>query len=122
MIMQTAQQGYILADKTVIYTHNGEQCEQPVGEEGTQWWVEFCDKWEGVHLVEFATLYYTQEQIDRLEEVNRHNIVGYMEECNDYVLNGNIPNILPFENIKIQHENKKLSDALDVLILDLLEV
>ena len=121
MIMQT-EQGYTLADKTVIYMHNGEQREQPIGEEGDQWWIEFCDKWEGVDLVEFTTLHYTQEQIDRLEEVNRHNIIGYMDECNDYVINGVIPNILPFESIKLKNENKILSDALDVLILDLLEV
>ena len=85
MLIKTPE-GWELAEHTVIYTQNGEQKEQVVGEEGKQWWLDFAEKWEHTEIVEFTELHYTEEQFNRLEKIN--GMVADSEELENYVLNG----------------------------------
>lgn len=112
MLIKTPN-GWRLAEHTVRYTQNGEEIEQIVGEEGKEWWLDFAEKWEHTQIIEFTDLHYTPEQLARLEEIQEIG-EGWVEECNDYVLNGNVPDAKPFESIKIK---QLLADLAEIALL-----
>lgn len=109
MLIKTLN-GWRLAEHTVRYIQKSEEIEQVVGEEGKEWWLDFAGKWEHTQIIEFTDLYYTPEQLARLEEIQEIG-EGYMEACSDYVLNGNIPDAVPFEGRKIKQLLTDLTEA-----------
>ncbi len=112
MLIKTLD-GWKLAEHTVRYTQNGEEIEQVVGEEGREWWLDFAEKWEHTQIVEFTDLHYTAEQLTRLEEIQSIG-EGYMEACSDYVLNGNISDVEPFQVMRLK---QTLADLTEVVLL-----
>ena len=58
-------------------------------------------------------MHYTSEQLTRLEEIQGIG-EGYMEACSVYVLNGNIPDVEPFEGRKIK---QLLADLTEVVLM-----
>ncbi len=107
--------GWRLPERTVIYTQNGQTIEQPVGEEGIEWWQQFADKWEHTEIIEFTELHYTDEQLARLGEVQNIG-EGYTAECESYVIDGTIPDAEPFKIIRLEKEKAELQGVLDDLI------
>lgn len=71
----------------IRYTHKGEQVEQLTDD--VEWFNKFADKWEDFTIDEVVELEYTQEQLDRLAEVQGIE-AKHFNEIYDYVLNGNI--------------------------------
>jgi hypothetical protein len=112
MLIKTLS-GWKLAEHTVRYIQKGEEIEQVVGEEGKEWLLDFAEKWEHTQIIEFTDLHYTSEQLTRLEEIQGIG-EGYMEACSDYVLNGNIPDVEPFEGRKIK---QLLADLTEVVLM-----
>ena len=112
MLIKTLS-GWKLAEHTVRYIQKGEEIEQVVGEEGKEWWLDFAEKWEHTQIIEFTDLHYTSEQLTRLEEIQGIG-EGYMEACSDYVLNGKIPDVEPFEGRKIK---QLLADLTEVVLM-----
>ena len=107
MLIKTPE-GWKLAEHTVIYSENGEQKEKIVGEEGTDWWVDYTEKWN-LDIVEFTELNYTPEQLVRLEEVQ--GIKTHHGAVENYVLNGEITDVEPFKVLKLEKENASLKVA-----------
>ena len=71
----------------VRYTHKEEKVEQLTDD--VEWFNKFADKWEDFTIDEVVELEYTQEQLDRLAEVQGIE-AKHFNEIYDYVLNGNI--------------------------------
>jgi hypothetical protein len=71
----------------IRYTHKGEQVEQLTDD--VEWFNKFADKWEDFTIDEVVELEYTQEQLDRLAEVQGIE-AKHFNEIYDYVLNGSI--------------------------------
>lgn len=78
-----------ICTEKIIYVQYGENVEQYVGAEGRGWWVDFAEKWEHTEIVEFVEVVVTEEQVQRLEDVNQRNVGdGYSETLGEYVING----------------------------------
>lgn len=92
MILIYYKNGWRLCSEKVKYIQHGEEITQYVGSEGHDWWVDFEEKWEHTEIIEFIPVEPTQEQLDRLEEINQLNIPdGFGYECSQYVEFGIFP-------------------------------
>ena len=107
-----------LCSEKVRYIQHGEEITQYVCSEGHDWWIDFEEKWEHTEIIEFIPVEPTQEQIDRLEEVNQLNIKeGYSAELSNYVEYDIFPEGFNhvLRPLQIQKENSSLSNyVLDV--------
>ena len=109
MIFYKNGKWHICTEK-VHYTQHGEEITQSVGSEGHDWWVDFEQKWEHTEIIEFIPVEATQEQLDRLEEVNQLSIKeGFGYECSQYVEFGIFPEgfnhvLRPIQILKEQNE------------------
>ena len=109
MIFYKNGKWHICTEK-VHYTQHGEEITQYVGSEGHDWWVDFEQKWEHTEIIEFIPVEATQEQLDRLEEVNLLRIKeGFGYECSRYVEFGIFPEgfnhvLRPIQILKEQNE------------------
>ena len=109
MIFYKNGKWHICTEK-VHYTQHGEEITQYVGSEGHDWWVDFEQKWEHTEIIEFIPVEATQEQLDRLEEVNQLSIKeGFGYECSRYVEYGIFPEgfnhvLRPIQILKEQNE------------------
>ena len=93
----------------IRYTHKGEQVEQMTDD--VEWLNKFADKWEDFTIDEVVELEYTQEQLDRLAEVQGIE-AKHFNEIYDYVLNGNISvDSEVFAKKKIQELTQSLTNA-----------
>ena len=108
-----------MCNEKVKYIQHGEEIEQYVGVEGHDWWVDFEEKWEHTEIIEFIPVVPTDEQINRLEEVNQLNIKeGFGYECSQYVEFGIFPDgfnhvLRPIQILKQQEEQDKYLIDLD---------
>ncbi len=97
-----------LCSEKVKYIQHGEEITQYVGSEGHDWWVDFEQKWEHTEIIEFILVEPTQEQLDRLEEINQLNIPdGFGYECSQYVEFGIFPEGFshPLRKLQVYKEN-----------------
>lgn len=104
-----------ICTERVKYIQHGETITQYVGSEGHDWWVDFADKWEHTEIVEFIPVEPTDEQLQKLEEVNSLNIPdGYGELVQNYVINNKFPEGLnhPLRELQLQKLNEQLELAL----------
>lgn len=100
-----------LCTEKVKYIQRSKEIEQYVGSEGHNWWVDFANKWGHTEIIEFIPVEPTQEQVDRLEEINQLNIPdGFGSAINSYVEKEIFPEgyTHPLGNLKLQKENKEL--------------
>lgn len=100
-----------LCNEKVKYMQNDKEITQYVGSEDKQWWLAFEEKWEHTEIIEFIPVEPTQEQVDRLEEINQLNIPdGFGSAINSYVEKELFPEgyTHPLGNLKLQKENKEL--------------
>ncbi len=100
-----------LCNEKVKYMQNDKEITQCVGSEDKQWWLDFEEKWEHTEIIEFIPVEPTQEQVDRLEEINQLNIPdGFGSAINSYVEKELFPEgyTHPLGNLKLQKENKEL--------------
>jgi hypothetical protein len=101
---------YHMCEHKVKYIQHGKEVEQYVGSEGHDWWTDFEEKWEHTEIIEFIPVVPTDEQINRLEEVNQLNIKeGFGYECSQYVEFGIFPEgfnhvLRPIQILKEQNE------------------
>lgn len=101
----------------IRYTHKEEKVEQLTDD--VEWFNKFADKWEDFTIDEVVELEYTQEQLDRLAEVQ--NIpVKHFDEISDYVINGIIrvdSEIFADKNmLKLKNENEILEGTVMELV------
>lgn len=93
-----------IANEKVIYTQNGEQLENFVGQEGKDWW----DNVNGVTDIDFVPVDIYAEQLDRLAEVNQLGIGdGFSELITNYVMENQFPGNLTHKLREIQIEKEK---------------
>ena len=104
----------VLPEEKIIFTRGGMQREKEIGEEGKSWWLDFETKWEDMKIISFETITYTQEQLNRLEEVKVKNLAN-TDEVSEYVLN----NIIADDK---QLEILNLKKVIEQLVLDSLGV
>jgi hypothetical protein len=110
---------YHMCNEKVKYIQHGEELIQYVMSEGHDWWVDFEEKWEHTEIIEFIEVKPTQEQLDRLEEINQLNISdGFGYECSQYVEFGIFPEgfnhvLRPIQILKQQEEQDKYLIDLD---------
>ena len=97
-----------LATSKVVYTKNGEQFEQIVGEEGQQWWLDFAEKWEHTSVIGFTDMVYTDEQLARFEEIKDLDVADGI--ANNYVMDGVIGEGLGM--LALQKKNAELESLL----------
>ena len=112
MVYFKNNQWHICKEK-VKYIQHGEEFEQYVGAEGHDWWVDFEEKWEHTEIIEFIPVEPTDEQLQRLEEVNSLNIPdGYGELVQNYVINNKFPEGLnhPLRELQLQKLNEQLKE------------
>lgn len=111
--------GWHLCNEKVKYKQHDEEIIQYVMSEGHDWWVDFEEKWEHTEIIEFIPVEPTQEQLDRLEEINQLNIPdGFGYECSQYVEFGIFPEgfnhvLRPIQILKQQEEQDKYLIDLD---------
>jgi hypothetical protein len=119
MILIFYKNGWRLCSEKVKYIQHGEEITQYVMSEGHDWWVDFEEKWEHTEIIEFIPVVSTDEQINRLEEVNQLNIKeGFGYECSQYVEFGIFPEgfnhiLRPIQILKQQEEQDKYLIDLD---------
>ena len=102
-----------LCSEKVRYIQHGEEITQYVGSEGHDWWVDFEQKWEHTEILEFIPVEPTQEQLQRLEEINELRIPdGFGTICSDYVREGIFPEGVnhPLKGLQLQKENNVTAD------------
>ncbi len=110
---------YHMCAEKVKYIQHGEEITQYVMSEGHDWWVDFEQKWEHTEIIEFIPVVSTDEQINRLEEVNQLNIKeGFGYECSQYIEFGIFPEgfnhiLRPIQILKQQEEQDKYLIDLD---------
>lgn len=111
------KEGIQLATQNVKYLQHGEEKEQIVGSEGEQWWIDFADKWEHTEIIEFVDIEYTNEQLERFEEIKDIAIAENI--LNDYVINGMIGEGLALFSLKKENEHLKqtLADLTETVLL-----
>lgn len=81
-----------ISDVRVTYEDNGELNEKNVGLEGKEWWVDLEKLWDDIKIIQFDELTATEEQIQRLENVNAANIPdGHGTIVSNYVKLGKFP-------------------------------
>lgn len=77
-----------LSPYKVKYIQNGETLEKYTNNK--QWWVDFAQQWEHTQIVEFTDVIYTNEQLNRLKEIE--DIAdGFGDICGNYVEFGVFP-------------------------------
>ena len=107
-----------ICTEKVHYTQHGEEITQYVGSEGHDWWVDFEEKWEHTEIIEFIAVEPTEEQVNRLEEINELGIPdGFGTICSNYVREGIFPEGVnhPLRGLQFKKENITLSNyVLDV--------
>lgn len=92
MILIFYKNGWRLCSEKVKYKQHGEEIEQYVMSEGHDWWVDFEEKWKHTEIIEFIPVEPTQEQTDRIEEINQLNVPdGFGSVVEDYVKEGIFP-------------------------------
>ena len=93
----------------VRYTHKEEKVEQLTDD--VEWFNKFADKWEDFTIDEVVELEYTQEQLDRLAEVQGIE-TKHFDEIYDYIMDGNIrvdSDVFAKKNIaRLRNENAML--------------
>lgn len=106
-----------MCEHKVKYIQHGEEITQYVMSEGHDWWTDFEEKWEHTEIIEFIPVEPTDEQINRLEEVNQLNIKeGFGYECSQYVEFGIFPE--GFNHILRPIQIKKQQDEQDGYLID----
>lgn len=110
-------EGLKLCTKKVIYAQRGELLESFITTEGVGWWNDFASKWDHTTIGEFQDIEYTQEQLDRFEEIKE--IKANEEDLLEYVLNGNITEAL--SPLMLKKTNEELVAKVDELIEILVE-
>ena len=107
-----------ISESIVKFTNDGETVEQYIGVEGKQWWLDLEKLHEGIEIIDFTDVDITENQLERLEEVNNLNIKdGHSETLGDYVINGNLP--LEVEHILRPLQIVKEQLTQDEYLLDL---
>lgn len=93
----------------IRYTHKGEQVEKLTDD--VSWFEKFAEKWEDFEINEVVELEYTQEQLDRLAEVQGIE-TKHFDEIYDYIMDGNIrvdSDVFAKKNIaRLRNENAML--------------
>ncbi len=114
MILYKNRKWHMCSEK-VRYVQNGEEITQFVGSEGHDWWLDFEQKHEHTEIIEFVDVVATQEQLDRLEEVNQLNIPdGFSSILSDYVGDGVFPEGVnhPLMTLQLKKENEQQGIAI----------
>ena len=101
----------------VKYTKGNETIEQFITEEGKQWWFDFDAKWDDIEIIEFIDVSYTQDQLDRFEEIKE--IKANEEVLSEYVINGTLGEGLG--EFKLKKENdylrERLADLTEIVLM-----
>ena len=82
-----------------------------------EWWENFAQEWAHTDIVEFEEITLTQEQLNRLEEVNQLDISeGHLDIVVNYVLNGIFPDNQnhPLETLEIK---QLLADLIELQLM-----
>lgn len=83
-----------ISDKKVIFKDSGEQKDKPIGAEGMEWWDELETLHDDIEVLEFTDIEISEEQLFRLEEVNKLSIPeGHSEIVGDYIKSGSFPDL-----------------------------
>jgi hypothetical protein len=99
-----------MCSEKVRYVQHGEEITQYVGSEGHDWWIDFEQKHSHTEIIEFVDVEATQEQLNRLNEVNQLNIGdGFSEMLGNYVKDGIFPNSVnhPLKTLQTTKENQE---------------
>ena len=106
-----------MCNEKVKYIQHGKEVEQYVTAEGHDWWTDFEEKWEHTDIIKFIPVVPTDEQINRLEEVNQLNIKeGFGYECSQYIEFGIFPE--GFNHILKPIQIEKQQDEQDSYLID----
>lgn len=114
MIFYKNSKWHICKEK-VKYIQHGKEITQYVGSEGRDWWNDFGNKWEHTEIVGFMPVEPTEEQLERLKEINQLNIPdGFSDMVSNYVKDGQFPEeiIHPLKELQLQKQNEQLEIAL----------
>lgn len=106
-----------LATTKVKYIQHREELEQAIGEEGNKWWEDFAEKWEHTEIVGFEDIVYSQDVLDRFEEIKNLDLADSL--ANDYVMNSVVCDGLELLIAKKENENlkKMLADLTEVVLM-----
>lgn len=115
-MLYKSKEGLILCDKKVKYIQHGEEKEQFIYEEGIQWWLDFCEKWNHTEIIEFIDVEYTTEELRRFDEIKDFSVNE--EILSEYVINGTIGEGL--EDLENTKEIEKVKQLLADLALTVL--
>ena len=102
---------WYISDVQVKFTDSEVEYIKYVGQEGLEWWSELEDLHENIIIVEFIDVEVTDEQLERLEEINELNIGdGHSNILGDYVIDNNFP--LEVNHVLKDLQNKKENEIL----------
>lgn len=110
-----------LCEKKITYIENGEEFEKFIGSEGEEWWNNYKSMW-GINIISIEEVKYTQEQLDRLNEI-KDVPEGFSDICSNYVLNGTFPEGIkhPLRDLQLSKEVSRLNDENYTLMVALAE-
>lgn len=110
-----------LSEKKITYTENDEEFEKFIGSEGEEWWNNYKSMW-GINIISIEEVKYTQEQLDRLNEI-KDVPEGFSDICSNYVLNGTFPEDIqhPLRDLQLSKEISRLNDENYTLMIALAE-
>lgn len=108
---------WALCPYIIRYTHKSEQVEQLTDD--VSWFEKFAEKWEDFKINEVVELEYTNEQLNRLSEVQGLS-AKHFDEISDYVIDGTIKidsEIFADKNmLKLKNENEILEGTVMELV------
>lgn len=99
-----------ISDLKVTYKDGEETTEKSVGLEGKKWWVELEKAHDYIQIIKFEELTATDEQIQRLENINLAGIPdGYGSIVSNYVKLGKFPDEFnhPLKDIENEEINRE---------------
>lgn len=110
-----------LSVKKITYIENDEEFEKFIGSEGEEWWNNYKSLW-GINIISMEEIKYTQEQLDRLNEI-KDVPEGFSELCSNYVLNETFPENInhPLRDLQLSKTIGKLNDENFTLMVALAE-
>ena len=113
-----------LCSEKVRYIQHGEEITQYVGSEGHDWWVDFEQKWEHTEILEFIPVESpTEEQLNRLEEINELNIPdGFGSMLSNYVENGTFPESFNHPLRKLQAYKENIQQGIELSEREIQEI
>lgn len=104
-----------ISEFEITYIDGTEQTTKRIGAEGEEWWRELESLWEDIEVLEIKEVEVTQEQRDRLDNINATHVPdGFGSIVGDYVRSGIFPDELTHRLKDIEWRESSRSQGVEL--------